>query len=361
MSVINDTLKALELRGGRGALPKAVNVPASQSGRRPLPRVALLLVVLLIAVAWAWWPTVARLLANAPVEPVVEAHDVAVEPVAEVHQAAVESVAEVTETVLADDASSEASPAAPTVAVEPVTPPQPAPPTEPMAEPVAQVVPAPEHKPEAKPEPEPKPEAKPEAKPEPAEPQLAIQQSPLSPAEQARQLWQQAQQADNPEPMLEQALALDPHLHPARLALIERLSQRGEGDDLLLSAARDYPQQAAYPVLAAELALAAGDNTLAEQWLSWSQRLVPEPDWRARRAVVAQQLGWLELASEDYLALLNAEPMRGTWWFGLGYARDAGRDLNGAETAYRKALASTDLSQQAREFVRDRLTVLENR
>ncbi|MBW3165836.1 tetratricopeptide repeat protein [Ferrimonas balearica] len=292
MSVINDTLKALELRGGRGALPKAVNVPASQSGRRPLPRVALLLAVLLVAVAWAWWPTVARLLANAPVEP--------------------------------------------------VTPPQPAPPTEP----VAQVVPAPEHKPEAKPE---------------AKPQLAIQQSPLSPAEQARQLWQQAQQADNPEPMLEQALALDPHLHPARLALIERLSQRGEGDDLLLRAARDYPQQAAYPVLAAELALAAGDNTLAEQWLSWSQRLVPEPDWRARRAVVAQQLGWLELASEDYLALLNAEPMRGTWWFGLGYARDAGRDLNGAETAYRKALASTDLSQQAREFVRDRLTVLENR
>ncbi|MBY6225352.1 hypothetical protein [Ferrimonas balearica] len=342
MSVINDTLKALELRGGRGALPKAVNVPASQSGRRPLPRVALLLAVLLVAVAWAWWPTVARLLANAPVEPVVEAHEVAVEQVAEVHQAAVESVAEVTETVLADDAHSEASPAAPAVAVEPVTPPQPAPPTEP----VAQVVPAPEHKPEAKPE---------------AKPQLAIQQSPLSPAEQARQLWQQAQQADNPEPMLEQALALDPHLHPARLALIERLSQRGEGDDLLLSAARDYPQQAAYPVLAAELALAAGDNTLAEQWLSWSQRLVPEPDWRARRAVLAQQLGWLELASEDYLALLNAEPMRGTWWFGLGYARDAGRDLNGAETAYRKALASTDLSQQAREFVRDRLTVLENR
>ncbi|MBY6095735.1 hypothetical protein [Ferrimonas balearica] len=357
MSVINDTLKALELRGGRGALPKAVNVPASQSGRRPLPRVALLLVVLLIAVAWAWWPTVARLLANAPVEPVVEAHEVAVEQVAEVHQAAVESVVEVTETVLANDANSEASPAAPTVADEPVTLAQPKPTTEPMAESVAQVVPEPEHKPE----PEPEPESKPEPKPEPAEPQLAIQQSPLSPAEQARQLWQQAQQANNPEPMLEQALALDPHLHPARLALIERLSQRGEGDDLLLSAARDYPQQAAYPVLAAELALAAGDNTLAEQWLSWSQRLVPEPDWRARRAVVAQQLGWLELASEDYLALLNAEPMRGTWWFGLGYARDAGRDLNGAETAYRKALASTDLSQQAREFVRDRLTVLENR
>ncbi|MBY6019131.1 hypothetical protein KUW04_15265 [Halomonas denitrificans] len=357
MSVINDTLKALELRGGRGALPKAVNVPASQSGRRPLPRVALLLVVLLIAVAWAWWPTVARLLANAPVEPVVEAHEVAVEQVAEVHQAAVESVVEVTETVLANDANSEASPAAPTVTDEPVTLAQPKPTTEPMAESVAQVVPEPEHKPE----PEPEPESKPEPKPEPAEPQLAIQQSPLSPAEQARQLWQQAQQANNPEPMLEQALALDPHLHPARLALIERLSQRGEGDDLLLSAARDYPQQAAYPVLAAELALAAGDNTLAEQWLSWSQRLVPEPDWRARRAVVAQQLGWLELASEDYLALLNAEPMRGTWWFGLGYARDAGRDLNGAETAYRKALASTDLSQQAREFVRDRLTVLENR
>ncbi len=355
MSVINETLKSLELRGGRGAMPPPVAVPnVARAARRHLPLPLVLLVGLLLAIVWVWWPTLQRISGSAPVvshpqaKPITATPERAPEPVAEAPEAA-PAQAEVARK--ADDATPPVSPAQPkTVAPEP----QPAVRSEPVTPQRASVPVEPTTTPAAKPEPKPKP------KPEPA-PVLAIQKSSLSPAEQAHALWQQAQQAAEPESLLVQAIELDPRLHDARLALIALLAQRGEADDVLLDAARRFPEEAAYPLLAAELSQQQGDREVAQQWLTWASRLNPNAEWRARRAALAQKLGQLSLAQQDYQALLDAEPQRGAWWFGLGYARDANGDLSGAATAYQQALNRTDLSPQARAFIRDRLTVLERR
>lgn len=361
MSVINDTLKALELRGGRGAMPQSVAVPTSERpSRRQLPVPALLLVVLGLAIAWVWWPTLQRVVGfSGPVkvqaEPAQTTSPSAPQPevvAPEQAEIAIEAAPDaVSEAPVAEiDAVETAAVSEPDVA----EPQQVAPEPEPAAEPAAPSEPvvAEEKSPVTEP-------AEPVVAPTPA-PELAIQKSALSPAEQALALWRQAQQASNPEPLLEQALELDPYLHDARLALLALLAQRGEADAALLDAARRFPQEAAYPLLAAELSQQQGEAELAQQWLAWASRLTPDREWRARRAGLAQQLGQLTLAQQDYQALLDAEPQRGTWWFGLGYARDAGGDLSGAVTAYQQALSRADLSPQARAFIRDRLTVLES-
>ncbi|MBY6187270.1 hypothetical protein KUV89_11630 [Marinobacter hydrocarbonoclasticus] len=363
MSVINDTLKALELRGGRGAMPQSVAVPGGEPQRAARRwRLPLVIGLLIGAIGWAWWPTLSRLLVASD-DSAAEVEAVADSVIAE----PVDTPAEFAEK--ARKAESAAAPEAePQVALaepeaKPVVADPSAAPVKLAALPERQAEPEPAQPPLNRSEPAKPAEAtaEPPAAEPASQPELAINASALSPAEQAQQLWQQAQQSANPEALLVQALALDPTLHDARLAWLALLAQRGEADAPLMEAARAFPQQAAYPLLAAEWSLASGDTELAGQWLDWAARLTPDPKWLGRRAALAQQLGRLALAQQDYLALLKAEPTRGAWWFGLGYVRDSGRDLSGATDAYRRALETADLSQAARAYVRDRLTVLENR
>ncbi|MBY5993135.1 hypothetical protein [Ferrimonas balearica] len=374
MSVINDTLKALELRGGRGAMPQPVNASAKPAPRRRFSPLWLL-PPLLAAALWAWWPTLSHAWRAVP-QLALSAETVPQASV-EVSGAAISAPTVAEETASGDTASKAPAetlaPAASTEVTEAATTP---------AEAVADPAPAPaQPEPSAAPAPaeastapdtaarevvapvaaEPMPDPKPKPAPKPAPQVLAIQPSALSAEEQAQRLWQRAGEEADPEPLLEEALSLAPNLHEARLELLGLQGQRGSVDDQLMAAARAYPDQAGYPLLAAQQSLARGETELAGQWLDWSTRLTPDPQWRAKRAALAQQLGRLALAKDDYLALLKAEPQRGAWWLGLGYARDSERDLGGAKSAYRQALESDDLSAAAQAFARERLTLLERR
>jgi MSHA biogenesis protein MshN len=337
MSVINQTLRALDTRGTPAQPQVALHPVAAPARSRPVWWLAG--VGVLLAAAAAWWvarPAVQSGTPSAlPTEPAAMATPEAtpVAPVETAAPAAVPDAAAPSETVAAPAlpvdpaplAAVRSAPAAPAAAVgavvEPVQPaPTPAPPriqkrdVLPSAEEVAEV-----HYRKA----------------------VALLQKDRG--LQAR-------------PLLEEALALHPGHVGARQTLVAVLSEAGrltDAETVLRAGRRASPEHAWFAFSLAQLLAARGDYASAAATLQegLTGRGV-DADYHATQAAVLVQLERHPDAARHYREALALRPGEARWWVGLGMALAAQGSAQEARAAYQRALDSGTLPDNLARFVR---------
>ncbi|MCO4799926.1 MAG: tetratricopeptide repeat protein, partial [Colwelliaceae bacterium] len=86
--------------------------------------------------------------------------------------------------------------------------------------------------------------------------------------------------------------------------------------------------------------------------------LVKDVEYQALLASNAQQISQHETAKIAYKLLSTLEPNAGRWWLGLAVAYDSNSEFEHAKDSYAQALEKIDLSENARQFVRQRLQEL---
>ncbi len=85
---------------------------------------------------------------------------------------------------------------------------------------------------------------------------------------------------------------------------------------------------------------------------------MPNRDYLAMRAVLAQKQKQDEIALESYQLLTQRDPENARWWMGLGIQQERAQQFTSAINSYNKALGKVGISNQSQAFIRDRLTVL---
>lgn len=85
---------------------------------------------------------------------------------------------------------------------------------------------------------------------------------------------------------------------------------------------------------------------------------MPNRDYLAMRAVLAQKQKQDEIALESYQLLTQRDPENARWWMGLGIQQERALQFSSAINSYNKALGKVGISNQSQAFIRDRLTVL---
>ncbi|BAJ00259.1 tetratricopeptide repeat protein [Shewanella violacea] len=159
-----------------------------------------------------------------------------------------------------------------------------------------------------------------------------------------------------------EVLTLTPVMHQARrklAALYYGQGRLGSASDILIKGSALFPEEYDYPFLLARVQQASGDIKLAMS----SLELIPDESQLAKQkwtmqSSLAQKAGKYPLAEESYRKLLRQDPHLARWWMGLGYALDSQLEYDPAKQAYRQALSADGLSQQAREYIKNRLVQL---
>ncbi|MDG1751901.1 MAG: hypothetical protein P8I03_09615 [Thalassotalea sp.] len=72
----------------------------------------------------------------------------------------------------------------------------------------------------------------------------------------------------------------------------------------------------------------------------------------------AQQISQFDIAATAYQLLAKLEPTAGRWWLGLAVAYDSNSEFDQAVIAYGQAIDKSDLSENARQFARQRVQEL---
>nr|WP_321275707.1 tetratricopeptide repeat protein [uncultured Vibrio sp.] len=85
---------------------------------------------------------------------------------------------------------------------------------------------------------------------------------------------------------------------------------------------------------------------------------MPNRDYLAMRAVLAQKQKQDDIALESYQLLTQRDPENARWWMGLGIQQERAQQFTSAISSYNKALGKVGISNQSQAFIRDRLTVL---
>ncbi|MDV6253631.1 tetratricopeptide repeat protein [Vibrio sp. EA2] len=85
---------------------------------------------------------------------------------------------------------------------------------------------------------------------------------------------------------------------------------------------------------------------------------MPNRDYLAMRAVLAQKQKQDDIALESYQLLTQRDPENARWWMGLGIQQERALQFTSAISSYNKALEKVGISNQSQAFIRDRLTVL---
>ncbi|MCH8492837.1 MAG: tetratricopeptide repeat protein [Idiomarina sp.] len=164
----------------------------------------------------------------------------------------------------------------------------------------------------------------------------------------------------------QEALALEPNHHDARLQLAALSFGRGFAGDalqLLQEGVQRAPQNHAFVLLKARIYERIDQPEYALQLLSdVAVRLPNDADLLLQRANLASDLGHYSMAVESYQTLLQWRPEQGNWWIAQGFvleqlaqqyqaASNENRDyIARAREAYRRALQDPTLSSAAQEF-----------
>ena len=85
---------------------------------------------------------------------------------------------------------------------------------------------------------------------------------------------------------------------------------------------------------------------------------MPNRDYLAMRAVLAQKQKQDAIALESYQLLTQRDPENARWWLGLGIQQERALQFTSAVNSYNKALGKVGISNQSQAFIRDRLMVL---
>lgn len=187
----------------------------------------------------------------------------------------------------------------------------------------------------------------------------------LSPREQAEKAYRQAlgliQQGRLTEGIqgLEAALHDDPGHSQARMALVGLLvdSKRyDEAEARLKEGLALDPAQPQAAMILARLQVQRGDVEAGIRTLQATLPAAgPRSDYHAFLAALLQRVGRHQEAIEQYTEALSQSPAAGVWWMGLGLSLEAVGKTPEAKSAFTKALAADNLSQDLRTFVAQRL------
>ncbi|WP_415837011.1 tetratricopeptide repeat protein [Shewanella aquimarina] len=159
-----------------------------------------------------------------------------------------------------------------------------------------------------------------------------------------------------------EAISLNPALHGARqhlAALYYGQGQLGEANKVLEQGLALYPGEFDYALMLAKVLEAQGDRqgALAALGNIPDDHLLAKQKW-VMQSHLAQQASAFTLAEESYRRLARVEPNQAKWWMGLAYALDSQQKFTGAKQAYGQALGLPGLSQQASDFIQQRLAQL---
>ncbi|MES2369510.1 MAG: tetratricopeptide repeat protein [Pseudomonadota bacterium] len=166
-------------------------------------------------------------------------------------------------------------------------------------------------------------------------------------------------QADRARALLEEALVLSPENVAAREALAALLSDAGrnqEAEKILRIGRAASPEHAWFALSLARLQAARGDTegAVASLQSGMGGRGV-DADYHATLAALQVQLKQYPDAVRQYELALEMQPGSGIWWVGLGLALAAQGKNDEAHSAYRRARMAGNLPDTLEEFVRAKL------
>jgi len=158
------------------------------------------------------------------------------------------------------------------------------------------------------------------------------------------------------------ALSLAPKLHEVRKSVALYYYAQGDivkAQGLLQKGALVSPEYADFNLMLSRIALKAGDLQKAYLYLEKHPPLVAgNLDYYASHAALAQKFKKYAQAESLYISLLSQRPDNGRWRMSLAIAQDKQAKTAVALKNYKNALLQTDLSANAKGYIKQRLTYL---
>ncbi|MER2490632.1 tetratricopeptide repeat protein [Catenovulum sediminis] len=161
------------------------------------------------------------------------------------------------------------------------------------------------------------------------------------------------------ESLLNDAIALKPDLHEARITLVSM--RYGEQNPqaalaLLQQGIQNFPDNPEYALLAARILLEQNRAELAWQVLqNQPPSIVMHPQFYQFKASLAQRREDWSSAYQIWQQLLDLNPQQGAWLLGAAIAADQLDKTDSAIPLYKQALNSAQLSEASLTFIRERL------
>lgn len=194
---------------------------------------------------------------------------------------------------------------------------------------------------------------------------------PLSPAENAENLYREGMaafrlgRAQEGEQTLFAALTADRMHTAARDALSAVLleNQRYEEVKKLLSDGMDLlPGYAPFAYRLARVYVDRGDEAAALALLdAHRSRTSPDADYLGLLATLYQRAGRHGDSRDAYRQALALRNDEGRWWMGLGISLEALQDWTAARDAYQRSALDTRTESRVREFAEQRLAAINRR
>ncbi|MFT4925792.1 MAG: MSHA biogenesis protein MshN [Phenylobacterium sp.] len=197
---------------------------------------------------------------------------------------------------------------------------------------------------------------------------MQVKSSRVTPKQRGEKIYKQAQKLSR-QGMITQAiekfhnaLKLDPLHSKARsglAALYFGREKSGSALSVLNEGLLIEGDNIDWSILAAKIYYKQQHYAGALKYLQLPVNAAEQVEYVALKAASLQQLKRFSQASIEFQRLTEVNPGNGRWWLGLGTIYEAQGDTAPAISAYRKALALSNISQNSRQFVQSRLRVLE--
>ncbi|MBR9906819.1 MAG: tetratricopeptide repeat protein [Gammaproteobacteria bacterium] len=191
--------------------------------------------------------------------------------------------------------------------------------------------------------------------------QLSPEQLAQNNLEKARAAFEKGNRTEG-QALLEKALVVKPDHVEVRSELAAYWYGRGmttRALTLLQQGLDMRPQQAEWQLLFARILERIGRVEQAYTALLNIRNDAPQaPELLQLRAAAATQLGYFNEAAADY-TVLASQFGEGRWWLAAAVAHEDGDHTEAAVRCYQQALQSGDLGSDAREYIDQRLAILE--
>lgn len=204
------------------------------------------------------------------------------------------------------------------------------------------------------------------AEAEKEEPALSISHKKMSPKDLVAQKMRRVEAHINEgntkqaEALLEEVLLIDPKHIMARKQLAALWFGRQDfvaAHNLLSQGIALMPEYHDYRLMKARIYLKESKINQAVNTLM-AMSHTESVEYQSVLATAAQQVKRHDVAKDAFKQLTVLEPTKGRWWLGLGTTFDSQGDFKQAKLAYRQALTVSNLSENAQQFIRQRLTIL---
>lgn len=160
----------------------------------------------------------------------------------------------------------------------------------------------------------------------------------------------------------QKALNVQPKLNEVRKSLATYFYTQNDikrSSSLLKKGALISPEYSDFNLMLARMALKEGDQQRAYLYLEQNPPQVEgHLDYYVTHAILAQKFQLYERSEQLYTSMLTQRPNNGRWLMSLAIAQDKQGKTEQALSAYQKALQQTDLSQKAKQYIKQRIVFL---